>query len=110
MGGGSRAGGKRPRGEASELVPQILLPRKQASDPSLRRSPSFLGREEERRLEELRNEIRQERKQRAALLEMYHENERTLARLQAFRTELMRQVKALKSGAPLPQGAAPPPP
>jgi len=89
--------GKRDRDFMSDIAPQMLQPAKQSSNPSARSSPT----QEHRKLHELRESIRAERRERAALLKQYHDNEEMLARLQATNTELRRQV-ALLTGRPLP--------
>ena len=52
----------------------------------------------ERKLEALKQSIREERSKRQMLLQIYHENEAVLAKLQAVNRELMHQVALLKSG------------
>ena len=80
------------RSYTSEIAPQMLQPRKQSSGPSARSSPT----EELRKLHELREHIRAERRERGALLRAYHENEAMLERLQATNAELLRQLAALR--------------
>ena len=89
--------------KAPMMMAQSALPASSVEPPMVHRAPSAGKRDRATVRVEVESAILEERRQRQQLLQTYHQNEITLARLQAHNRELMRQVALLKSGAQVPR-------